>query len=91
MARYWSTIAPGLTVTLSMGLAASHAGESGRELYDRADARLYAAKRAGRDTYRLAANRDVINSAVSPGVPEGHFKSAAAASGGPQPRPARGR
>ncbi|MEV4704018.1 GGDEF domain-containing protein [Actinoplanes sp. NPDC049316] len=51
--RDWSAIAPGLRVTLSMGLAACQAGESGRELYDRADARLYAAKRAGRN--RLAA------------------------------------
>jgi diguanylate cyclase len=52
-ARDWSTIAPGLTVTLSMGLAACRAGEPGRDLYDRADARLYVAKRAGRN--RLAA------------------------------------
>jgi diguanylate cyclase (GGDEF)-like protein len=53
LARDWSTIAPGLTVTLSMGLAACRAGEPGRELYDRADARLYVAKRAGRN--QLAA------------------------------------
>ncbi|RAK26036.1 diguanylate cyclase (GGDEF)-like protein [Actinoplanes lutulentus] len=52
-ARDWSTIVPGLTVTLSMGLAACRAGEPGRELYDRADARLYTAKRAGRN--QLAA------------------------------------
>jgi diguanylate cyclase (GGDEF)-like protein len=53
LARDWSAIAPGLHVTLSMGLAACRTGESGPELYDRADARLYAAKRAGRN--RLAA------------------------------------
>ncbi|KUL27808.1 GGDEF domain-containing protein [Actinoplanes awajinensis] len=52
-ARDWSTIVPGLTVTLSMGLAACHTGEPGRDLYDRADARLYVAKRAGRN--QLAA------------------------------------
>jgi diguanylate cyclase (GGDEF)-like protein len=53
LARDWSTIAPGLTVTLSMGLAACQRGERGRDLYDRADARLYTAKRAGRN--QLAA------------------------------------
>ena len=53
LARDWSTIAPGLTVTLSMGLAACRSGERGRDLYDRADAHLYTAKRAGRN--QLAA------------------------------------
>ncbi|MEU4690707.1 GGDEF domain-containing protein [Actinoplanes sp. NPDC023714] len=52
-ARDWSAIVPGLTVTLSMGLAACRAGEPGRDLYDRADAHLYVAKRSGRN--RLAA------------------------------------
>ncbi|MFC4065133.1 GGDEF domain-containing protein [Actinoplanes subglobosus] len=52
-ARDWNTIMPGLTVTLSMGLAACRPGEPGRDLYDRADAHLYVAKRSGRD--RLAA------------------------------------
>ncbi|MFI5495152.1 diguanylate cyclase [Actinoplanes sp. NPDC051859] len=51
--RDWSAIAPGLRVTMSMGLAAWRPGETGRDLYDRADAHLYAAKRAGRN--RLAA------------------------------------
>jgi GGDEF domain-containing protein len=36
-----------------MGLATCLAGEPGRDLYDRADARLYIAKRAGRN--QLAA------------------------------------
>ena len=53
LARDWSTIASGLTVTLSMGLAACAEGEKGRDLYDRADARLYEAKRGGRN--QLAA------------------------------------
>ena len=53
LARDWTTIAPGLTVTLSMGLAAWQPGEGGRDLYDRADAHLYTAKRAGRN--QLAA------------------------------------
>jgi diguanylate cyclase len=52
-ARDWNTIIPGLTVTLSMGLAACRPGEPGRELYDRADAHLYVAKRGGRN--QLAA------------------------------------
>ncbi|BBH68417.1 hypothetical protein ACTI_51020 [Actinoplanes sp. OR16] len=52
-ARDWNRIVPGLTVTLSMGLAVCRGGEAGRELYDRADARLYVAKRSGRN--RLAA------------------------------------
>ncbi|MFI5932938.1 diguanylate cyclase [Actinoplanes sp. NPDC051494] len=53
LTRDWSDIAPGLRVTLSMGLATTRTGESGTDLYDRADANLYAAKRAGRN--RLAA------------------------------------
>lgn len=49
----WDSIMPGLTVTLSMGLAGGRFGEAGRDLYDRADAGLYTAKRSGRD--QLAA------------------------------------
>ncbi|BCY13247.1 GGDEF domain-containing protein [Actinoplanes sp. L3-i22] len=54
-ARDWNTIMPGLTVTLSMGLAACRPGEPGRDLYDRADAHLYVAKRAGRNQLAAAA------------------------------------
>jgi diguanylate cyclase len=53
LARDWSDLAVGLRVTLSMGLAAYADGMTGRELYDRADRHLYAAKREGRN--RLAA------------------------------------
>ncbi len=53
LARDWNTIVPGLTVTLSMGLAECRSDEPGRELYDRADANLYSAKRSGRN--QLAA------------------------------------
>ncbi|WP_067508319.1 diguanylate cyclase [Actinoplanes sp. TFC3] len=53
LARDWSAIAPGLRVTLSMGLAVCRGDESAHTLYDRADANLYAAKRAGRN--RLTA------------------------------------
>jgi diguanylate cyclase len=54
-ARDWNTIMPGLRVTLSMGLAACRPGEPGRDLYDRADAHLYVAKRSGRDQLAAAA------------------------------------
>ncbi|WP_033341740.1 tetratricopeptide repeat-containing diguanylate cyclase [Catenuloplanes japonicus] len=53
LTRDWHQIAAGLRVTLSMGLAQCVAGETARELYDRADARLYLAKRGGRN--QLAA------------------------------------
>ncbi|GAA2377399.1 GGDEF domain-containing protein [Dactylosporangium salmoneum] len=52
-ARDWDELAPGLRVTLSMGVAALSDGMTGRDLYDLADRHLYAAKRNGRD--RLAA------------------------------------
>ncbi|MEV6599928.1 GGDEF domain-containing protein [Actinoplanes sp. NPDC051346] len=53
-ARDWTAIAPGLHVTLSMGLATWRPGESGRDLYDRADGNLYTAKRAGRNCLAFA-------------------------------------
>jgi diguanylate cyclase len=49
----WPDLAPGLRVTVSMGAAAYRVGMTARNLFDAADRRLYAAKRAGRD--RLAA------------------------------------
>jgi diguanylate cyclase len=51
--RNWDELAPGLRVTLSLGLARSSAGMTGQDLFDRADNRLYAAKSHGRN--RLAA------------------------------------
>lgn len=53
LARDWNTIAAGLSVTLSMGLAAGVEGLTGHDLYDRADSQLYTAKRRGRN--QLAA------------------------------------
>jgi diguanylate cyclase (GGDEF)-like protein len=49
LGRDWAAIAPGLSVTVSMGLASPAEGLVGQELYDRADRRLYEAKHAGRN------------------------------------------
>ncbi|AEV84323.1 Cellulose synthesis regulatory protein [Actinoplanes sp. SE50] len=49
----WQRIAPGLRVTVSMGLAPLQPGMSSKELFAAADDRLYQAKRGGRD--RLAS------------------------------------
>ncbi len=46
---------PFRVVTASFGIAVSRADETDEELYDRADAALYEAKRGGRDQARLAA------------------------------------
>ena len=48
----WSTLRPGLEVTISIGLACSAAHASTAELLAAADARLYEAKRAGRNCVR---------------------------------------
>jgi diguanylate cyclase (GGDEF)-like protein len=41
-------------ITLSIGVAGWHAGESGAEWYARADAALYEAKRRGRNRVSIA-------------------------------------
>ncbi len=41
----WGGIAPGLAVTVSIGTAAAHAGDSTESLLHRADSAMYAAKR----------------------------------------------
>lgn len=52
-AHAWAALAPGLEVTVSIGLA--HAPPYERQaLYEQADAALYRAKRTGRDQVRLA-------------------------------------
>jgi len=45
----WGEIAPGLEVTLSLGLAQAQPGDNALELVERADAALYEAKRRGRN------------------------------------------
>ncbi|MEV1287718.1 GGDEF domain-containing protein [Micromonospora sp. NPDC049679] len=48
-ARQWDDFAPGLRVTLSMGVAALDQGMTGRDLFDSADRQLYVAKGRGRN------------------------------------------
>jgi len=47
--REWSAVAAGLRVTVSVGVAAFHRGESLEQVLSRADDALYEAKRLGRD------------------------------------------
>jgi diguanylate cyclase (GGDEF)-like protein len=82
-----------ISISVSIGVAVfpEHGGTA-QQVLDAADDALYTAKNAGRDTYRLAESLDVIQSRVSPAVPEGNLDPAATATGGPQPpRQARGR
>ena len=94
-----------VAISVSIGIAVyPEHGTTAQQVLDAADDALYAAKNAGRDTYRLAESAPVAavtvtDAAVSKGVPEGHFDHAAGsdvaapgAPGGPQPpRQARGR
>jgi diguanylate cyclase (GGDEF)-like protein len=45
----WSSIRAGLRVTISIGVSALAGADAGRELIERADERLYRAKRSGRN------------------------------------------
>lgn len=49
--RDWGVIAPGLNLTVSIGLAAFCKGDSMEQLVGRADVALYAAKRSGRNRF----------------------------------------
>jgi two-component system cell cycle response regulator len=75
-----------IPVSVSIGVAVyPEHGVTAEQVLEAADDALYAAKKAGRDTYRLAE-------VVSPVVADGHLDQAHAAPGGPQPpRQARGR
>jgi two-component system cell cycle response regulator len=85
-----------IPITVSIGIAVFplHGGTA-QQVLAAADDALYAAKNAGRDTYRVA---ETVSAAVPDGldevaaVPDGHFDQAAAVPGGPQPpRLGRGR
>ncbi|HEY0532955.1 MAG TPA: diguanylate cyclase [Actinoplanes sp.] len=88
-----SGLAEDVPISVSIGIAVyPEHGTTAQQVFDAADDALYAAKKAGRDTYRLAEARNVIKSSVSQAVPDGHFDPASTASGGPlPPRQARGR
>lgn len=51
----WAALAPGLRVTMSVGLAVPRPGEDGSAVLARADRALYAAKAAGRDRALFAS------------------------------------
>ncbi|GGN16117.1 GGDEF domain-containing protein [Actinoplanes campanulatus] len=75
-----------IPISVSIGIAVfpEHGGTA-QQVLDAADEALYAAKHAGRDTYRLAER-------VSRTGAEGHLDAATAITGGPQPpRHGRGR
>ena len=75
-----------IPISVSIGIAVypEHGGTA-QAVLDAADDALYAAKNAGRDTYRLAE-------VVSARVPDGHLGQAGVTPGGPHPpRQSRGR
>ena len=54
-ARPWHEVAPGLKVTVSIGVAEARKGLEASENVKRADAALHAAKRAGRNQVKSAS------------------------------------
>jgi two-component system cell cycle response regulator len=86
-----------IPVTVSIGVAVyPEHGDTAQEVMEAADEALYAAKKAGRDTYRLAGdatgNTSVIKSAVSRNELDGNFDRTTAVASGPRPpRHRRGR
>ncbi len=88
-----------ISVSIGIAVCPEH-GRTAQQVLDAADDALYAAKNAGRDTYRLAENvplpaAAVTDPSVSVGVADGHPDHSGpfeGAPGGPQPpRQARGR
>ncbi|MDY7090349.1 MAG: diguanylate cyclase [Actinomycetota bacterium] len=79
-----------IPVTVSIGVAVyPEHGENSVQVLAAADRALYAAKNAGRDTYRLAEPGDVTKSEVSETDHEGNFDQATAVPGGLRPQPHR--
>ncbi|GAB2610251.1 hypothetical protein Aab01nite_24440 [Paractinoplanes abujensis] len=76
-----------IPITVSIGVAVyPEHGENSVQVLAAADRALYAAKNAGRDTYRLAEPADVTKSGVSSGDHEGNFDQATAVPGGLRPQ-----
>ena len=81
-----------IPVTVSVGVAVyPEHGENSPQVLAAADRALYAAKKAGRDTYRLAEPADVTESGVSASVHEGDFDPTTAVPSAPPPQHRRGR
>ncbi|GAA0501103.1 hypothetical protein Ade02nite_92300 [Paractinoplanes deccanensis] len=75
-----------IPISVSIGVAVfPEHGDNAQRVLAAADTALYAAKSAGRDTYRLADSADVTNSRVSPSVHEGNFDPKTAVPTGPRP------
>ncbi|WP_248293695.1 diguanylate cyclase [Actinoplanes sp. TBRC 11911] len=85
-----------IPISVSIGVAVfPEHGDTAQRVLRAADEALYAAKKAGRDTFRPAAtsaNRPVIKSAVSRNEIDGNFDRQTAVVSGPRPpRRSRGR
>ncbi|WP_438872361.1 diguanylate cyclase [Paractinoplanes maris] len=75
-----------IPISVSIGVAVfPEHGENSPQVLAAADRALYAAKRAGRDTFRLAEPGDVTKSVVSPGDHEGDFHPTTAVPTGTRP------
>ncbi|MET0424012.1 MAG: diguanylate cyclase, partial [Actinoplanes sp.] len=75
-----------IPVTVSIGVAVyPEHGATAEQVLNAADEALYAAKNAGRDTYRRAGEPDVIKSAVSGGGLAGNLDQAGPLGTGPRP------
>ncbi|MBL7254737.1 diguanylate cyclase [Paractinoplanes lichenicola] len=76
-----------IPITVSIGVAVyPEHGENSVQVLAAADRALYAAKNAGRDTYRLAEPGDVTKSGVSSDDHEGNFDQTTAVPGGLRPQ-----